>query len=156
MISDHHANFEVSDVTRGGARSFLRFYSMGSPGWGKKFGCQNFSLIILHPVIGHFFLVSPVLGHSGHSTMWLLASRDITVVVAERKKISRALGFDKMALLVEDFFCLQILSCPKTTSPNLTKLWAASNCVWKRRPPDFKTTTHQTTKRIRSMAEAQM
>ena len=86
----------------------------------------------------------------------LLASRDITVVVAERKKISRALGFDKMALLVEDFFCLQILSCPKTTSPNLTKLWAASNCVWKRRPPDFKTTTHQTTKRIRSMAEAQM
>ena len=86
----------------------------------------------------------------------LLASRDITVVVAERKKISRALGFDKMALLVEDFFCLQILSCPKTTSPNLTKLWAASNRVWKRRPPDFKTTTHQTTKRIRSMAEAQM
>ena len=69
MISDHHAHFEVSDVTRGGARSFLRFYSMGSPGWGKKFGCQNFSLIILQPVIGHFFLVSPVLGHSGHSTM---------------------------------------------------------------------------------------
>ena len=35
----------------------------------------------------------------------LLASRDITVVVvAERKKISRALGFDKMALLKEDFF----------------------------------------------------
>ena len=69
VISDHHAHFEVSDVTRGGARSFLRFYSIGSPGWGKKFGCQNFSLIILHPVMGHFFLVSPVLGHSGHSTM---------------------------------------------------------------------------------------
>ena len=69
VISDHHANFDIDDVTMGGARSFLRFYSMGRAGWGKKFGCQNFSLIILHPVIGHFFLVFPVLGHSGHSTM---------------------------------------------------------------------------------------
>ena len=69
MLSDHHANFAVSDVTRGGARSFLRFYSMGRAGWGKKFWCQNFSLIILHPAIGAFFLVFPVLGHSGHSTM---------------------------------------------------------------------------------------
>ena len=69
VIIDHHANFEVSDVTRGGARSFLRFYSMGRAGWGKKFWCQNFALIILHPAIGAFFLVFPVLGHSGHSTM---------------------------------------------------------------------------------------
>ena len=72
VINDHHANFDIDDVTMGGARSFLRFYSMGRAGWGKKFGCQNFSLIILHPVIGRFFLVFPVLGHSGHSTMCLI------------------------------------------------------------------------------------
>ena len=35
VINDHHANFGVSDVTMGGARSFLRFYSMGRAGWGK-------------------------------------------------------------------------------------------------------------------------
>ena len=68
-LIDRHTNFDIDDVTMGGAKSFLRFYSMGRAGWGKKFWCQNFSLIILHPAIGAFFLVFPVLGHSGHSTM---------------------------------------------------------------------------------------
>ena len=40
---DRHTNFEIDDVTMGGARIFLRFYIMVSPGWGKTFGVPKFS-----------------------------------------------------------------------------------------------------------------
>ena len=60
----------------------------------------------------------------------LLASRDITVVVvAERKKISRALGFDKMALLKEDFLISGLIYGPTPKHTQMTSHLNATNAT---------------------------